>query len=96
MIGIAYGDDIGRAVEVIEGVLEADSRVLGDPAPLVACADLADSSVNLVVRPWCNKEDYWELRFDLTRRIKEALESAGCSIPFPQTDVHLHDTARAS
>ena len=53
-------------------------------------SELADSSVNLVVRPWCNKEDYWGVYFDLTRALKEALEGAGCSIPYPQTDVHLH------
>jgi small conductance mechanosensitive channel len=58
--------------------------------PLMECGDpLADSSVNLVVRPWCSREDYWPLRFDLTRRIKERLEAAGCTIPFPQRDVHL-------
>ena len=64
--------------------------MLEDPEPLIAVSELGDSSVNLVVRPWCAKEDYWGLRFDLTRKIKEDLEAAGCSIPFPQTDVHLH------
>jgi len=51
--------------------------------------ELADSSVNLVVRPWCTKEDYWDLRFDMNRTLKEELEAAGCSIPFPQHDVHM-------
>jgi small conductance mechanosensitive channel len=63
--------------------------VLADPAPVIAVSELADSSVNLVVRPWCGKDDYWPLRFDLMRRLKEELEAAGCSIPFPQRDVHL-------
>jgi small conductance mechanosensitive channel len=63
--------------------------VLRDPEPQIAVAELADSSVNLVVRPWCKAEDYWPLRFDLTRGIKEELEAAGCSIPFPQHDVHV-------
>jgi len=89
VIGIAYGDDIGKAISTIEAVLAADARVLKDPAPVVATSELADSSVNIVVRPWCTKEDYWGLRFDLTRKIKEELEAAGCSIPFPQRDVHL-------
>ena len=89
VVGIAYGDDIGRAIEVINGVLAADSRVLKEPEPVVAVNELGDSSVNLVVRPWCNKGDYWPLRFDLQRTLKEQLEGAGLSIPFPQHDVHL-------
>jgi len=96
VIGISYGDDIARAIETISQVLAADSRVLDDPEPVVAAADLADSSVNLVVRPWCAGGDYWPLRFDLTRKIKEELEAAGCSIPYPQRDVHLHQEGPAS
>ncbi len=90
VVGISYDDDIGKAIEVLERVVTADERVLKDPAPMIAASELADSSVNLVVRPWCKKEDYWTLRCDLTRKMKEELEAAGCSIPFPQTDVHLH------
>ena len=86
VMSIDYGDDIGKAIEVINRVLAADERVLKDPEPTVAVSELADSSVNIVVRPWCNAGDYWPLRFDLNR----TLEAAGCSIPFPQTDVHLH------
>ena len=56
---------------------------------MVAVHELADSSVNLVVRPWCKREDYWTVRWDITQRVKEALEAQGCSIPFPQRDVHL-------
>ena len=66
-----------------------DDRVLSDPAPVVAVSELADSSVNIVVRPWCAASDYWPLRFHLTRALKEQLEAAGCSIPYPQRDVHL-------
>jgi small conductance mechanosensitive channel len=91
VIGIGYGDDIARALEIIERVVKADSRTLQDPAPTFAVSELADSSVNLVVRPWCKKEDYWGLRWDLTRGIKEQLEAGGCSIPFPQSDVHVLD-----
>lgn len=90
VMSISYGDDIGLAIDTITRVLKNDARVLEEPAPTVATAELADSSVNIVVRPWCNREDYWAVRFDLTRALKEQLESAGCSIPFPQTDVHLH------
>jgi small conductance mechanosensitive channel len=96
VIGISYGDDIARAVETISQVLAADSRVLDDPAPTVAVGELADSSVNLVVRPWCAGSDYWPLRFDLTRKLKEELEAAGCSIPYPQQDVYLHPDASTS
>jgi small conductance mechanosensitive channel len=89
VVGISYGDDIGKALEVVRGVLKGDQRVLAEPEPVVAVSELGDSSVNLVVRPWCRKEDYWVLRFDLTRKLKEELEAAGCSIPFPQRDVHV-------
>jgi small conductance mechanosensitive channel len=90
VIGIGYSDDIGLAIRTIEEILMADDRVLSEPAYLVAVAELADSSVNLNVRPWCRKENYWPLRADLHRLFKEKLEAAGCSIPYPQTDVHLH------
>lgn len=89
VMGIAYGDNIGTAVSIIERVITADERTLTDPSPTVAVAELGDSSVNLVVRPWCKKEDYWPLRWDLTRKLKEELEAGGCSIPFPQQDVHV-------
>ena len=90
VVGISYDDDIGKAMETIRAVLAADSRVLKDPEPVIAVSEMADSSVNLVVRPWCDKGDYWPLRFDLTRSLKERLEQAGCSIPYPQTDIHVH------
>lgn len=95
-VGIAYDDHIGTAMNTINRVLADDERVLADPAPTVAVAELGDSSVNIVVRPWCNKDDYWALRFDLTRGLKEALEQAGCSIPFPQRDVHIHEHKSAA
>jgi small conductance mechanosensitive channel len=94
--GISYADDIGLAVRTIQAVLDADKRVLPDPAPVIAVHELGDSSVNLVVRPWCRREDYWELRWYLTRQIKEELERAGCSIPFPQRDVHLRQVGTAA
>jgi small conductance mechanosensitive channel len=93
VMGISYGDDIGTALETIRNVLGADSRVLKEPAPTIAVAELADSSVNLVVRPWCKGTDYWPLRFDLVRACKEQLEAGGCNIPFPQRDVHLFKVA---
>ena len=90
VMGISYGDDIAEAKKIIQGVVEADERVLTEPAFGMAVAELADSSVNLNVRPWCKAEDYWALRWDLIERIKIALEEGGVTIPFPQRDVHIH------
>jgi len=92
VVGVSYDDDLGLAVRTCQDVITADSRVLADPAPVVAVHELGDSSVNLVVRPWVASADYWTARWDLTRALKENLESAGCSIPFPQRDVHLFQT----
>jgi small conductance mechanosensitive channel len=89
VLGISYGDDIGRAIDIARRVLADDARVLKEPEAVVAVGNLGDSSVDIVVRPWCRKEDYWPLRFDLQRRLKEEIEAAGCTIPFPQRDVHL-------
>ncbi len=93
VVGVSYNDDLGKVRQVILDVLAADPRVFKDPEPVVAVSELADSSVNFVVRPWCTKEDYWDLRWDLTRAFKEQLEAAGCSIPYPQNDVHVHQAA---
>ncbi|MFQ5538391.1 MAG: mechanosensitive ion channel family protein [Gemmatimonadota bacterium] len=92
-VGVSYDDDLGVAVRTCQDVLAADPRVLSDPPAVVAVHELGDSSVNLVVRPWVKKEDYWAARWDLTRALKEQLEAAGCSLPYPQRDVHLHQTA---
>ena len=89
VVGVSYNDDLGVVVQTIRRVLGADDRVLREPEPVVAVSELGDSSVNIVVRPWCNRDDYWQLRFDLMRKLKEQLEADGCSIPFPQRDLHL-------
>jgi len=88
-VGVGYDDDLGVAVRTCMDVLAGDPRVLDDPEAVVAVNELGDSSVNLVVRPWVNASDYWAARWDLTRALKENLEAAGCSIPYPQRDVHL-------
>lgn len=95
VFGISYEDDLQKAQKVIEKVLAADERILADPAPLVAVSELADSSVNFVVRPWVNSGDYWPTYFDLTAKIKVALEKDGLTIPFPQRDVHMKNGAVA-
>ena len=89
VMSISYQDDIQVAMDTIARVVGNDKRVLSEPVPQIAVSELGDSSVNLVVRPWCKGSDYWPLRFDLIRELKQELEAAGCSIPFPQRDVHL-------
>ena len=78
-----------KTKEILERLAKEDSRVLTDPETTTAVAELADSSVNLVFRPWVKTADYWAVRFDLTENIKNALDEAGISIPYPQQDVHL-------
>jgi len=90
VVGVSYDDDLSVAVKICEELLASDERVLDEPGSVVAVHELADSSVNLVVRPWVSTQDYWSVRWDLTRALKEKLEEAGCSLPYPQSDVHLH------
>ncbi len=89
VIGIGYTSDIQKAYDVMMGLIKEDNRILSDPAPQIAVSELADSSVNFVVRPWVKKEDYWAVKFDLTRNIKEAFDKEGIEIPFPQRVVHM-------
>jgi len=89
VIGVGYGSDLGQVKDVIRGILEADTRVLKDPAPVIAVSELADSSINLIVRPWVNSADYWGVMWDTTEKVKGEFDKAGIEIPFPQMDVHL-------
>ena len=89
LIGVSYEDDIKKTKQVLMDTICADERVLSDPEPLVAVKELADSSVNFVVRAWVNADDYWPTFFALTEKIKIALDAEGISIPYPQQDVHL-------
>ena len=93
VFGIGYGDDIAKAKQILTSIIEEDSRILKDPAPTIAVSELADSSVNFVVRPWCATGDYWAVMFDTTEKVKLQFDAAGVSIPFPQTDVHVHNAA---
>jgi len=90
-IGVDYGDDLKVARATIENVLKSHEKVLEEPESIVWVMDLADSSVNFAVRPWVQAADYWQVRNELLEQIKTELEAAGCSIPFPQRDVHLHN-----
>ncbi len=96
VFGIGYRDDIARARDIIRRILDADERVLEDPAPAIFVLQLGESSVDLAVRPWARGGDYWGVHADVTERVKLAFDEAGISIPFPQTDVHLHPTAPAA
>lgn len=89
VIGVSYDDDLKKAHEVIKSIVEADDRVLQEPETVIAVSELADSSVNFVVRPWTTAANYWGVYFDLTEKIKVALDANGITIPYPQRDVHL-------
>ncbi|MHC4237101.1 MAG: mechanosensitive ion channel family protein [Planctomycetota bacterium] len=89
VIGVSYEDDIKKAKEVMLGVLKEHPKVLDTPEPFVGVKELADSSVNYAVRPWCKAADYWDVYFDITENVKIALEANGLTIPFPQRDVHM-------
>ncbi len=88
VIGIGYGSSIEDAIATMSDMLKDDSRILAEPAPQIAVAELADSSVNLVVRPWVKKDDYWAVKFDFTEGVKKAFDAKGIEIPFPQRVVH--------
>ncbi len=93
IVGIGYDADLKRAKEVLKELAAADPRILQDPAPTIAVAELADSSVNFVVRPWVKSADFWGVKFDFTEAVKLRFDQEGISIPFPQMDVHLHKDA---
>lgn len=90
VVGIAYDADLKKAKEILVEMVNADDRILKDPAPQVAVAELADSSVNFVVRPWVKSADFWAVKFDFTEAVKLRFDQEGIGIPFPQMDVHLH------
>ena len=93
VIGIAYKSDVAKAKSLLLGMMVENPKVLKEPAPVVAVSELADSSVNLVVRPWCDSSDYWNVYFDTTEKAKHVLEENGISIPFPQRDVHINNVS---
>lgn len=90
VMGIGYGDDLLRAKELLMKILTDDPRVLAEPAPQVEVLELAESSVNFVVRPWVRTPDYWGVYFGITEKVKLVFDREGISIPFPQQDVHLY------
>jgi len=89
--GVSYGDDMHKVKSVLNDILANEARVLKNPAPTIGLLELADSSVNLAVRPWVRSADYWPLFFDLKEKIKIRFDVEGISIPFPQLDVHMYE-----
>jgi small conductance mechanosensitive channel len=87
--GIAYGDDINAALAILRKIAEDEPRILNDPAPLIKVDSLGDSAVNILFHVWTARSDWWATKLDLVQRCKEALEQGGCSIPFPQREVHV-------
>lgn len=94
-IGIAYEDDIDRALAACLDEVKKDSRVHGDPAPMAAVTGLGDSSVDIIVRFWCDAADYWGLKFDLTKNLKNRMDAENISIPYPQRMIRTAPAATA-
>ena len=93
VFGISYDDDIRKAKRILQELLEGDERILKDPQPVIAVSELADNSVNLVVRPWVRMDDYWDVYWALTEAVKLRFDEEGIRIPYPQRDVHLRQVA---
>ena len=87
---IAYDDDIDEALAILNQIAADEPRILADPAPLIKVDSLGDNSVNVLFRVWTARADWWATKLDLIQRCKEGLEAGGCTIPFPQRDVHLY------
>ncbi|WP_438963802.1 mechanosensitive ion channel family protein [Winogradskyella sp.] len=89
VFGVSYDSDIKKTKGVFNEVLSSNAKILKTPAPTIAVSELADSSINFVVRPWCNAEDYWDVYFEVTENVKDALDKAGIEIPYPhQVEIH--------
>lgn len=90
MFGISYSDDIPKTERILQEIIDSHEKILAEPEPTIRLHELADSSVNFVVRPWVNKDDYWDVYWDITRSVKMRFDEEGISIPFPQRDVHVY------
>jgi len=90
VIGVSYDDDLDKVRATLEELIAAENRILAEPAHKIAVSELADSSVNFIVRPWVKSEDYWGVMFDMTEAIKKRFDAEGISFPYPQQDVHLY------
>ncbi len=93
VFGIGYDDDLRKAKAILQRLVDEDERILKEPEPTIAVSELADSSVNFVVRVWCNNADYWSIYFDMHEKVKLTFDAEGISIPFPQREVHVHSVS---
>lgn len=91
IFGIDYDDDMDRAIGIIRGIVEADTRIQSNPEPFIRVTNLGDSSVDITCRLWCEGKDYWALRFDMIERVKKAFDAQGVSIPYPHTTIVRKD-----
>lgn len=90
VVGISYGSDLLKAKHLLDDIVGSHDKVLKDPAYRIAVSELADSSVNFIVRPWVNAADYWDVRFELLETIKLRFDAEGIEIPFPQMALHIN------
>jgi small conductance mechanosensitive channel len=90
-VGVSYDADLKEVRTILEDIVSKDARILSDPGHQIAVAELADNSVNFVVRVWVESADYWSVFFDATETVKLRLDEAGIGIPYPQRDVHLYE-----
>ena len=91
VFGIGYEDDIDKAKQILHELVQSDERIHKDPAAVIAVSELADSSVNFIVRPWVDAGDYWNVLLDMTENVKKRFDAEGISIPFPQRDIHVYE-----
>jgi len=95
-VGVAYDADLSKVKEVLNEIISKEERILADPAPQVAVAELADSSVNFIVRVWTSTSDYWGVKFAVTETVKNRFDAEGIGIPFPQRDIHIVSGSQAA
>jgi small conductance mechanosensitive channel len=88
-VGVAYDANLSKVRDVLKDLISKESRVHADPEPVIVVGELADNSVNFIVRLWTNTGDYWGVKFDLTEAIKNRFDDEGIGIPFPQRDIHI-------
>lgn len=93
IVGCSYNDDLRAVKAFLQEIIQSDDRILKDPEPVVAVSEMAESSVNFVVRPWVASKDYWAARFELTEKIKLGFDERGFTIPFPSRDVFVHQSS---
>ena len=94
VFGISYSDSIERAQAILEEIVRTHPDILEDPQPVVRLHELGDSSVNFIVRPWVLPANYWDVYWDITRKVKEEFDRKGICIPFPQRDVHIYPESK--